>query len=629
MKDLTPVITGVGVVSSAGIGTEAFWDGIQSAKNHFREISLFDPAGIPNRFGSEIGNWVPGFDSLNENQLLESRINEFAVTAQKEAVDQAGCKPSQVDRVLVGTTAGDVTTREAAIRASGHCEPIQAMNLQVDMGLRKAVAFSRPDLPVELFLTACSAGNLAVIRACQLIEAGEADLVVAGGAEAFSQMAFVGFARIRGMALNRCRPFSEKRDGMLLGEGAAFLVVESASHAADRGAEVLAEVVGVGMSCDANHPTAPDPSGDGIARAIRSALRDRPASDVDFVCAHGTGTPQNDVAEANGYAKVFGDGRPPVSSLKGSIGHSLGAASAIELVACVLALQRQRLVPQLGIDDQSTLDLAVVSDPAPTGDIDLVLNNAFAFWGNNTSIALAKPCPSSRRMATPAIETRPEVFLSQATVIADKPTFDINNPEFGFVQEMRADELERYDRRFRSRRSALVAASVERWLETASPEVLPKPERRGLVLGTETGAGADIERFLAESIGRGDAIVNPGLFPWTVHNSAVGAAAIVAKCLGPNIVLSAGAQSGDAAVLQAVALLESGAADLMFCGVYECKSANSGTVVAITALATQRKYLGSSYLGSKNNFELKPADGLLGWAKSFAVCESIEMEGVL
>lgn len=235
MISRTPVITGVGVVSSAGIGAERFWKGIQSPEDRFREISLFSPAGIPNRIASEIGPWVPGYETIDGELLSESRICAFAVAAQNEAMAQANCNASDVDQVLVGTTVGDIATHEVEIRAHKSNDIDIPMRLKVDQSLRQAISLSRDDLPVQMFLTACSAGNLAVIRACQLIESGKAEIVVAGGAEILSQMAFVGFARMRGMAAQKCRPFSEDRDGMLLGEGAAFVVIESAEHAAARG----------------------------------------------------------------------------------------------------------------------------------------------------------------------------------------------------------------------------------------------------------------------------------------------------------------------------------------------------------------------------------------------------------
>ena len=625
-----PVITGIGIVSSAGVGAENFWERIQSTNHNFREISLFSPIGLPNSVCSEIGPWVPGFETIDAELLAKSRICAFAAAAQQEAMAQANCSASSVDRVLVGTTVGDIATKEMEIRARKSDQIGDPMQLRVDEGLRRAVSCSREDLPVELFLTACSAGNLATIRACQLIESGEADIVVAGGAEALSQMAFVGFARIRGMAAQKCRPFSEHRDGMLLGEGAAFVVVESAEHAAARGAVSLAEIVGCGMSCDAKHPTAPESEGEGIARAMQSALGNLPPAQVDYVCGHGTGTQQNDAAEANGYKNFFGAERPSVSSLKGAIGHSLGAASAIELAACVLSLKNQKLVPQLGVDDQSTLDLNLVSNPKTKGEIDLVLNNAFAFWGNNTSVALRRPNKHSAPDIIRPNSKKSEIYHATASIASDHPIFPANGDSW---PEIDSDHLQKLDRRFRSRRSAVVVAAYERWLEAAEIAELPDPHRRGFVLGTETGAGADIERFLSESIEKGDAIVNPGLFPWTVHNAAVGAVAIAATCRGPNIVMSSGAQSGHSAFQQSIALLKAGFADFIYCGIYETRGDSAGTIASITALASKPEFLGKNYVGAVGKLDLDNltggTEGVLNWAKNFGISEIKTQELVL
>lgn len=613
-----PVVTGLGVVSSAGIGAKRFWDGLQLEDHHFRELTLFEPIGLPNRIASEIGPWVPGFDALDKDLLARSRISAFAALALGEALEQATIEAVALDRVLVGTTVGDIATQEVAIRtafAAGGDGPVR---LRVDREFRRILSALHADAHVELLLTACSAGNLAVIRAAQLIESGQADVVVAGGAEAFSRMAFVGFARMRGMAARRCRPFSESRDGMLLGEGAAFAVLESTEHATARGAVPLAQLAGYGMTCDAKHPSAPDSSGDGIARAVRAALAGRHPREVDFVCAHGTGTPQNDAAEAKAYAAVFAESRPPVSSLKGSIGHALGAASAIELVACVLGLQHQQLVPQRGLEGDATLDLRLVSQVEPERDIRLVLNTAMAFGGNNTCIALTKPAQA----ATGKLDTGdriPSVHVARATVASDFSVAAGNGRE---RPELDAAALSRLDRRFRSRRAGVVAVAIERWREVAKPSDTPAPDRCAIVLGTETGAAADIERFLAEAITRGDAVVNPGLFPWTVHNAAAGVAAIAALCRGPNIVLSSGTETGRSTILTAVAQLEAGCADLVYCGVYESTDAG-GTIAAITALAVRPELLGASYLGALAEVHIEVDEtagtpgGVLRWAEIF------------
>nr|ACH85583.1 putative 3-oxoacyl-ACP synthase [Actinomyces sp. Lu 9419] len=387
----TPVITGLGIVSAAGIGTERFWPGLQHDAPRFREVSLFSTEDLPNHVAGEIGPWTPGFDRLDADQLASGRTAAFALAALDEAIADAGLTGTRPDHVLVGTTAGDVADRERPRREAARTAAGHADSLALDESLRTRITrHLGGEVPTELLVTACAAGNMALIRAAQLIAGGSADVVICGGAEALSRLGFIGFSRMRAMARERCRPFSDTRDGMLLGEGAAFLVVEPAEAAIGRGATVRATIAGYGLTCDAKHPAAPDPAGDGVARAMAAAIGSAELSEVDYICAHGTGTPQNDAAEAAAYAQLFAGSRPPISSIKALIGHSLGAASAIELVACALVIEHQRTLAQWGLEETGT---SLGIRPATGGEarIGLVLNNAFAFGGNNTCVALRPP----------------------------------------------------------------------------------------------------------------------------------------------------------------------------------------------------------------------------------------------
>ena len=394
MRARDPVITGIGVTSAAGVGVEHFWTGLQSGTPRFREVSLFPTDDLPTHVAGEIGPWTPGFDRVDADRFRVRRTATLARAALDEATRDARLGDIRPDRVLVGTTVGDVADSEPALRSEAESGRKPPDGLVVDESLRGRLARDvGGDVPTELYVTACAAGNTALIRGAQLVAGGAADVVVCGGAEGMSRMAFVGFSRMRGMARTRCRPFSDERDGMLLGEGAGFLVVESADHATRRGATVQAHVTGYGMTCDAQHPAAPDPAGTGAARAMAAAVAGTDRSRVDYICAHGTATPQNDAAEAAAYQQVFGPAGPPISSIKALIGHSLGAASAIEAVACTLALRHQRTIPQWELDgDGTTLDVRLATgDPDDADQLDLVLNTAFAFGGNNTCVALERP----------------------------------------------------------------------------------------------------------------------------------------------------------------------------------------------------------------------------------------------
>ncbi|MEL7369972.1 MAG: beta-ketoacyl synthase N-terminal-like domain-containing protein [Myxococcota bacterium] len=213
------------------------------------------------------------------------------------------------------------------------------------------------------------------------------------------------------------------------------------------------------------------------------------------------------------------------------------------------------------------------------------------------------------------------VYLSTAAVVSD---FSVSVDDGAVHPALDDDALLRLDKRFRSRRPAMVCSAIELWLAQAKPVEIPEPERRAIVLGTETGAGADIERFLSESIKRGDAVVNPGLFPWTVHNAASGVAAIIGSCRGPNIVTSSGVQTGRSAFQTAVAQLKAGSADFVYCGVYESMGDAFGTIATITALATRPEMLGGRCLGPLGEMhidieeEVSSPQSVLRWSKNFS-----------
>jgi 3-oxoacyl-[acyl-carrier-protein] synthase II len=227
-----------------------------------------------------------------------------------------------------------------------------------------------------------------------LIRAGRADVVVTGAAEVIQELQFSGFVRLAAMAPERCQPFDLNRQGLLLGEGAGILVLESESHAARRGSKRIAEVGGYGLSCDAYHITRPHPDATGSIAAMRGAIQRSGLgpSDIDFVNAHGTGTRHNDAAEAKVVRDVFGDRRIPVSSMKSMIGHCMGAASAIEAVGCLFTIETGIYPPTVGYETPDpACDIDVVANTARSGPSDVVVNNSLAFGGYNAVALFAKP----------------------------------------------------------------------------------------------------------------------------------------------------------------------------------------------------------------------------------------------
>lgn len=389
------VVTGFGVASAIGVGAEAFWQQVQSGRNGARPVRSFDTTGLRNHIACEIDDALLTDSHRPEWEALP-RASRLAAIAGTEALATSGLGPEEVDGLCVGTTMADLPHIERELGRIEETEKQEQVEgiLKTDFGTRiaRAIGIQGPALTVA---TSCSAGNIAIFRAVDLICAGSHSRVLAGGADAFSELAFIGFSRMRAMAPERCAPFSLDRKGMLLGEGAGFLVIESLRSARERGARIYAALVGFGLSCDAHHIATPDASGRGAATAIGGALRTAglAPSEVDYVSAHGTGTPANDLGESRACRAVFGDHRPYVSSLKALVGHSLGAASALEAVACVMSLRDQRLVPAWNVDTPDPdcpVTLPLPETSAIPSRLEVMLSNAFAFGGNNSCLALRR-----------------------------------------------------------------------------------------------------------------------------------------------------------------------------------------------------------------------------------------------
>jgi 3-oxoacyl-[acyl-carrier-protein] synthase II len=247
---------------------------------------------------------------------------------------------------------------------------------------------------VQALPAACAAGNYAIAYAADLIRAGRAEVVITGASELLQRHQFAGFVRLGAVAPERCQPFDKNRKGIIIGEGSGILILESEAHAVRRGAVALAEVGGSGLSCDAHHITRPHPDGLGSLVAMREAISRSgiTPADVDFINAHGTGTAANDKIESHVIHELFGGRSVPVSSLKSMIGHCMGAASALEAIACVMTVQTGVYPPTVGYETPDPeCDVNLVANAARQGKADVVLNNSLAFGGYDAVVAFAKP----------------------------------------------------------------------------------------------------------------------------------------------------------------------------------------------------------------------------------------------
>jgi len=386
------VITGLGVVSPVGVDVETFWTALLSGTTGVGEVESFDAFPFQVRIGCE----VRGLELESAREPRPGRAALLAVAAGRQALVQAGLtESSRADVALsIGTTMGESCWLEAWDPADVRAGTVPAEELVrsgPDQVGRDVAAELGLGGRVTVLAGACAAGNYALGHALDLVRLGREDVVLAGGTDAFSRVAYTGFARLGALAAEACRPFSDNRDGLVLGEGAALLVVESATGAAARGAEPLAELAGIGLSCDAFHIVSPEPQGRGAVRAMAAALEDAGVGpgEIDYLSAHGTGTPANDRSEVAAARAVFGLEGPPMSSIKAITGHGLGAASALEAVACVQALREQVAPPTWNFNrSDPDCDWDVIPNEPRELELGIVLNNAYAFGGANASLVL-------------------------------------------------------------------------------------------------------------------------------------------------------------------------------------------------------------------------------------------------
>lgn len=370
------VVTGSGAVTPLGLSAAATWQRLAAGDTAVREWPDLLAAGYRCARACRI-------EAFEAEPLRRGRA--LAVAAAEQAVESAGIYLPERTGVFIGSTLGESEAFERAgegadIDVAGYGVASFGEGIRARFGLRG---------PSQSLATACAAGNYAVGAGLAALRAGRIDVALAGGAEPFSRLSMVGFSRSRAMAADACRPFDAQRSGMLLGEGAAMFVLERADDALRRSAVPLAEVVALGLSCDAHHPTAPRPDGSGMRAAMQSALDAAGISptQVDWVNAHGTGTRASDAAEALALRDLFG-AVPHLSGSKGALGHALGAAAAIELAVCLEALRAQAVPPTAGHATPDAEAGVACTRALTPARLRWVMNNAFAFGGLNSALLL-------------------------------------------------------------------------------------------------------------------------------------------------------------------------------------------------------------------------------------------------
>jgi 3-oxoacyl-[acyl-carrier-protein] synthase II len=390
------VVTGLGAVSPYGLGREAFWAGLAEGRCAIESVTLFETDGFRARLAAE----VPA-PAARRGSPRRSRGDRLALAAADEAVTDAGLTPAELRpaAVVVGGIGGGMLEGEAWYwrrRRDGVDDPRLRRALLHIMPWAHAELLARRYRavgPKETVVLACSSGGGALGLAADLVETGVAPLALAGGVDALTRICFMGFNALRLLDPEPCRPFSRDRRGMSLGEGAGFVVLEDAAHARARGARPYAELRGYGLTTDAHHMTAPHPDAEGSVRAMVEALEDAgvPATEIGYINAHGTGTPQNDRAEALALRKVFGPGSVLLSANKSLIGHAMAAAGALEAIATVLTLTHGLVPPTANLrEPDPEIPFDCVPGAARVAALEWAMSNSFGFGGQNVSLVFRR-----------------------------------------------------------------------------------------------------------------------------------------------------------------------------------------------------------------------------------------------
>ena len=395
------LITGMGAVTSIGAGLSEFWRNLLAGTCGIGPFSLFDSSSYRTQTAAQIREIPDGFLTPSERRRM-SRADRMGVAAAREAIDASGLDlsredPTRLGVILGGGTSGLIDSEafyELHLRGR-KARPSKILNhLPDSITDRVAQRFGLLGIKSTI-TTACSSSANAMGYAYDVIAAGLADVVLTGGSDVLARLTYGGFNALRSVDPEPCRPFDRERKGLSIGEAAGILVFEDEGHARRRGAPVVAEFRGYGVTSDAYHMPAPDPSGAAGGRTLRAALANAGlnAEDVDYVNAHGTATPQNDSAETAALKAALGERarKIPISSIKSMIGHCLCASGAIEAVATALTVRDGKVPPTIHYENPDpACDLDYVPNTARDVRVDVALSNSFAFGGNSSVVVLAR-----------------------------------------------------------------------------------------------------------------------------------------------------------------------------------------------------------------------------------------------
>ncbi|MGB0409377.1 MAG: beta-ketoacyl-ACP synthase II [Opitutales bacterium] len=406
------VVTGIGTINAHGVGVEPFWSGLLSGKSGIDRVSYFDVSEYPSKVGAEVRDFEINDFMDPKEARRNDRYTHFAVASSKLALQDAGVDASKLDPERFGVLVGS---------GIGGMDTIQKQSFRMfKMGPRKVSPFMIPSLIANIasgvvaietgargpnygIVSACSTATHTIGESFRILRDGEADIMIAGGAEAaITELGYAGFCSMKAMSTlyndtptRASRPFDKGRDGFVMGEGAGVLILETLEHAQARGAEIYAEISGYAATCDAYHITSPDPDGKALCAAILKVIKDAglQPEDVDYINAHGTSTPYNDKFETGAIKKALGDhaNKVLISSTKSMTGHLLGAAGGIESAVCSLALRDGKVPPTINYEEPDEgLDLDYVPNAMREADVKVAICNNSGFGGHNATLLFKK-----------------------------------------------------------------------------------------------------------------------------------------------------------------------------------------------------------------------------------------------
>ncbi len=576
-------VTGVGLTTPLAEDREGTWDALLAGRRGLRPITFFDTTGQRGVLGGVVETLrMPDADP--GAGLVWSRSTTLALMAAREAMAHArlSVKDARVGLVIGGTTGGmfeteahlaalhaDPDRHDAILELLTHPLSAAGDSLHVTLG---------PFARVRTLSTACSSGANAMILAALWLLSGELDAVVAGGSDGLCRLTLSGFNALAAVDPELCRPFDRTRRGLNVGEGAGFLVLERADHAKRRGASVVAELAGWGLGSEAHHITNPEASGRTAARVISDALSlaGLTPAHVDYVNAHGTGTPLNDPMESAALARALGDeiARVPVSSSKGQIGHTLAAAGGIEAGIAALTVARQAIVPTIGlVDPDPACALVHVTERGRSARVRATLSNSFGFGGMDSALLMTEPelgPPHGYRrravVVTGSAALTPaglEGTRAAAATLTERPAGKrITEDLAAKLDVARARRLDRP-----ARVQAILTS-----LAMADAGLDPKSTRVGLVMGSAFGSLDASAAFMHRVFERGPRFASPADFPNLVPSSPVGHVSIYSGMEGPVLATADLDASGEAAAFMAMELVAAGLADAALGGAFEEES---------------------------------------------------------